>query len=129
VNAQWINLELFNKINKIKEIRKSVTAALEIARKDKILGSSLQACVIIYDPENIIPISCDDFWKEVAITSEFKIKKAVIPQDAFVSDDLKNIGVVIGLAEGQKCERCWKITTNLKDQICERCQKVLTQRN
>lgn len=129
VNEQWINLELFNKINKIKEIRKSVTAALEIARKDKILGSSLQACVTIYDPANIIPISCDDFWKEVAIISEFNIKKTVIPQGAFVSDDLKNIGIAIDLAEGQKCERCWKITTNLKDQICERCQKVLTQRN
>jgi isoleucyl-tRNA synthetase len=126
--SEWINPELFAKIDRIKEIRKSVTTAIEIARKNRILGSSLQANITVFDPENIIPITCEIFWEEVAITSGFKILNVPIPENAFVSDDLKNIGVVVTLAEGEKCERCWKISTSLVNQICERCQRVLAQK-
>ena len=124
---EWFNSEIFEKINKVKEIRRSVTTAIEIARKDKKLGSSLQASIDLYDPENILPMKDETLWEEIAITSEFKIHCEKIPDDAFVSDDLKNIGVVVNIADGEKCERCWKISTSLKGQLCERCQSVLAQ--
>ncbi|MDR0632253.1 MAG: isoleucine--tRNA ligase [Holosporaceae bacterium] len=125
---KWENLELCNKINKIKEIRRSVTTALEIARRDKIIGSSLQASVTIFDPDEIIPIKDELFWEEIAITSGLKIKNESIPEAAFITEDLKNIGVIVSIAEGEKCERCWKVSTSLnEDKICVRCQKVLTQ--
>jgi len=125
---EWENLELADKINKVKEIRKSVTAALEISRKNKIIGSGLQAHVTIFDPNKTLPTEDEAFWEEVVITSVFKIKQEEIPANAFVSDDLKNIGVVISVAAGEKCERCWKITTNLsEDKLCTRCQSVLAQ--
>jgi isoleucyl-tRNA synthetase len=90
----------------------------------------LQASVIVFDPENIIPLKDEFFWKEVAITSGFKIKNEAIPAEAFVSDDLKNIGVVVSIAEGEKCERCWNVSTSFnEDKICERCQKVLARKN
>jgi isoleucyl-tRNA synthetase len=124
----WFNPTLGAKINKVKEIRKSVTTALEIARKEKFLGSSLQALVEIFDPDDVIPINCEDFWAEVSITSAVKLHKTSIPANAFVADDLKNIGVVVSLAPGAKCERCWKFSTALNgDKICPRCQKVLAQ--
>lgn len=124
---KWFNPETFEKINKVKEIRRSITTAIEIARKDKKLGSSLQASIDLYDPENILPIKDEAFWNEIAITSSFKIHKEKIPDNAFISDDLKNIGVTVSIAEGEKCERCWKISTSLKGQLCERCQSVLAQ--
>jgi isoleucyl-tRNA synthetase len=123
---RWINPELSMKISKIKEIRRSVTTALEIARQNKVIGSSLQADVTIFDPDKIIQMHDESFWKEIAITSELKIKNEPIPDMAFVANDLKNIGVIVSVAAGEKCERCWKISTYLnKDKICERCQKVL----
>jgi isoleucyl-tRNA synthetase len=125
----WVNVELCNKINKAKEIRKSITAALEISRKDKIIGSSLQADVAVFDPDGIVQVQDESFWEEIAITSGIKIINKPIPEGAFVSEDLKNIGVVVSIAEGEKCERCWKISTSLnEDKICERCQKVLAQK-
>ncbi|MDR2781972.1 MAG: isoleucine--tRNA ligase [Holosporaceae bacterium] len=128
-NDNWVNKVLCDKINKIKEIRRSVTTALEISRKDKIIGSSLQASITIFDPDNIVPIGDEAFWEEIAITSGFKIKNESIPNEAFVSDDLKNIGVTVSVAEGEKCERCWKVSTYLNgDKICERCQKVLARK-
>ena len=124
---EWFNSEIFEKINKVKEIRRSVTTAIEIARKDKKLGSSLQASIDLYDPENNLPMKDESLWEEIAITSGFKIHSEKIPNEAFVSDDLKNIGVVVNIADGEKCERCWKISTSLKGQLCERCQSVLAQ--
>ncbi|MDR2645899.1 MAG: isoleucine--tRNA ligase [Holosporaceae bacterium] len=125
---RWRNQKLRAEIGKVKEIRKSVTTALEIARKNKIIGSSLQAHIVIFDPDGIIPIQDESFWGEIAIVSSLKIKNDPIPHDAFVDDDLKNIGVMVSIAEGEKCERCWKISTALnEDKICERCRLVLAQ--
>ncbi|MBR1733885.1 MAG: hypothetical protein IJ730_00295, partial [Alphaproteobacteria bacterium] len=81
------------------------------------------------DPDDILSVKDEEFWAEVAITSEFKIFNKEIPDNAFVSDDLKNIGIIVKLAEGEKCERCWKVSTSLKGQICERCQSVLARKN
>jgi isoleucyl-tRNA synthetase len=126
-NTEWINDELFEKINKVKEIRKSVTTALEIARKNKVIGSSLQASVTLYDPDGIITEKCENFWEEIAITSGFEIQNSAIPATAFVGDDIKNIGVVVSTAAGEKCERCWKIC-HLENHLCKRCQEVLAQK-
>lgn len=129
VNSAWLNQKLYEKFEKIKAIRKSVTTALEIARKNKQIGSSLQAKVVLYDPESVVEVKDEEFWEEIAITSGFEIKNEKIPENAFVGSDLKNIGVIVIVAEGQKCERCWKIFSSLKEQACERCQKVLAQRD
>jgi isoleucyl-tRNA synthetase len=123
---RWSDPELFERINKVREIRKSVTIALEIARENKLIGSSLQGNVILFDHDNIVPIKSIEFWKEIAITSDFRIENTAIPGDALISDDMKSIGVIVEVAEGKKCERCWKISTSTDD-LCERCRKVLAQ--
>ncbi|MDR0968526.1 MAG: isoleucine--tRNA ligase [Holosporaceae bacterium] len=127
-NEKWRDQKLCDKINKIKEIRKTATAALEIARKDKVIGSSLQASVEIFDPDGIVPIKDESFWEEIAITSGAKIRNEAIPDGAFTGEN--NIGVVVSPAEGEKCERCWKVCKTLTaDKICERCRKVLERMN
>ncbi|MDR2268441.1 MAG: isoleucine--tRNA ligase [Holosporaceae bacterium] len=127
----WYNQELKKKFDKIKEVRRVVTAALEIARKDKLIGSSLQAAVAIFDPSGIITLNCEEFWKEMTITSDVKLLKSAIPSDAFVDDNIiKNIGVVVTVASGKKCERCWKFfNENNGDKLCTRCRKVLAQQS
>jgi isoleucyl-tRNA synthetase len=124
---EWFNSDIFEKINKVKEVRRSITTAIEIARKDKKLGSSLQASIDLYDPDNILSVKDEALWEEIAITSGFKIHNKKIPDEAFISDDLKNIGVVVNIANGEKCERCWKIFSSLKGKLCERCQSVLAR--
>jgi isoleucyl-tRNA synthetase len=126
----WINNDLCKAIDKVKEIRKSITTALEIARKEKTIGSSLQAHVTVFDPESAVPIADNFFWEEVAITSGVDIKNAPIPDNAFVSEDFKKVGILVAVAKGEKCERCWKVVASLnEDRICGRCQKVLAQKD
>lgn len=124
---RWINKDIFEKIDRVKEIRRVVTTAIEIARKNKKLGSSLQASIDLYDPNNILHVNDETFWEEIAIVSDFKIYSTDIPENAFVNEDIKNIGVVVNLADGKKCERCWKVSTSLEGQLCERCHNVLAR--
>jgi isoleucyl-tRNA synthetase len=129
VADEWYNSEIGTKLDLVKDIRRSVTAAIEFARKAKLLGSSLQASVTVFDPDMLIPVNDDSFWEEVAIVSEFKIDHGNVPDDAFVADDLKNIGVRISLATGEKCERCWKVHKSLNtEKLCPRCCDVLAKK-
>ena len=125
-DAKWCNPKIAEKINRAKEIRSAITTALEIARKDKLIGSSLQADVVVYDPEGKTPNFDKAFWEDLAIVSFLKILKEPIPSDAFVLEDMKNIGVVVRVASGEKCERCWKIFEKLNEnKVCDRCKKAV----
>jgi len=47
-------------------------------------------------------------------------------------DDVADIGVVVGVAEGKKCERCWQILPEVgkhtaHPMLCERCHDFITQ--
>ncbi|MDR2107488.1 MAG: isoleucine--tRNA ligase [Holosporaceae bacterium] len=129
-DKNWVDPQLGIAIDDIKKIRKIVTTALEAARREKIIGSSLQASVTVFDPDGIIKMRDESVWEEIAITSGFKIIGASIPADAFVDETRKNIGVRIIVAEGEKCERCWKVSKNAYgDKICERCRKVSDLQN
>ncbi|MDR0677706.1 MAG: isoleucine--tRNA ligase [Holosporaceae bacterium] len=128
-DSKWINRELCEKINRVKAIRKIINTALEISRKDKIIGSSLQAFVTIFDSNNIIPEQDLSFWEEIAITSGFEIKNTAMPKNAFIDQELNGIGVTVSVATGEKCERCWKISPLLdENKLCGRCQRVLNQK-
>ena len=61
------------------------------------------------------------------ITSSARLVIEDVPQDAFKLDDLPQVGVVIGSADGGKCQRCWKILEEVTEQapICGRCDDVV----
>lgn len=126
--GDWKDENLDQKMKEIKEIRKSITSALEIARKDKKIGSSLEARVIIFDPQKLLDKNEESLWEEIAITSSLEIRHEEITEEAFIGE--KNIGVKIELAPGKKCLRCWKYTDKINENnICPRCQSVLDHLN
>lgn len=123
--AEWNNEKVAENIEKVKSVRRVVNTALEIARKDKLIGSSLQAKVTLFAPNEILYTRDSEFWEEVAIVSEFEISDGEAPADAFVSEDLAQVKVIVSLAGGEKCERCWKVTQVDENKVCDRCRKVL----
>ena len=48
VNVEYMDVELEKKWDKIHEIRKEVLKALEVARKNKVIGNALEAKVDLY---------------------------------------------------------------------------------
>jgi isoleucyl-tRNA synthetase len=92
----------------------SVTGALEIERRDKRIGSSLEAAPMVYvtDPELVEAVSECNF-AEVCITSGVVIKTEAGPDTAFRLDDVSAVSITPDLAEGRKCARSWRITDDV----------------
>ena len=114
VPAEWKNEALAEKWKKIRAVRSVVTGALEIERKDKRIGSSLEAAPVVYiaDPELLKALEGQDL-AEICITSGITVNGGEGPIDAFRLDDAAKVSVVPALAEGRKCARSWRITTDV----------------
>ncbi|WP_150524665.1 isoleucine--tRNA ligase [Roseibium sediminis] len=110
VPADWRNPELAAKWAKIKTVRRVITGALEIERREKRIGSSLEAHPVVHvtDAELMAALEGKDM-ADIAITSQLTLTSEAAPQGAFSLDDTPGVAVVPGLAEGQKCARSWKI--------------------
>ena len=143
---EWRNDILAEKYKQIRSIRFGFTSILEEARKSKLIGSSLQAELLIYDPEKSIPES-NEFWEElliaskVDISSDPDIKKRFTGSHGSQTISLDHHNLIkkitfdysINLAPGSKCQRCWKVKLEVGQQshsdICQRCDTTVTQLN
>ncbi|MBX4970928.1 isoleucyl-tRNA synthetase [Rhizobium binae] len=114
VPKEWRNDALAEKWKKIRAVRSVVTGALEIERKDKRIGSSLEAAPVVHiaDAELRKALEGQDF-SEVCITSGITIKADAGPAEAFRLAEVPDVAVVPKLAEGVKCARSWRITTDV----------------
>ena len=127
VPADWLNGDLAEKWAAVRELRRVVTGALELQRADKRIGSSLQAHPVVYvaRPE-LLAAAKDVALEDVAITSALTLVEGEGPEDAFRLDEVSGVAVTVGLAEGGKCQRCWKILPEVGSipgapEICLRC--------
>ncbi|MEE9380224.1 MAG: isoleucine--tRNA ligase, partial [Hyphomonadaceae bacterium] len=95
--------------DKIFEVRRVVTGALEIERRDKRIGSSLEAAPEVYisDADLLAAYHSEDA-DELFITSQAKLIAGDAPAGAFTLDEIAGVGVVPTKAGGVKCARSWK---------------------
>jgi isoleucyl-tRNA synthetase len=126
VNDNWKNSEIFSKWEHLKLIRKAVNGAIEIERKNKLLGSSLEASVEIYfkDKNVINQININDL-ENISIVSKLSISQANNVEDYFQSNELSDVGIKIKRVSGEKCNRCWKYFDKLSHNICQRCNDAI----
>lgn len=113
--AHWLNNELFEKYEYIKEVRKKVYTLLEEARANKIIGSSLEAEPIIYAHKDKIQLLQGVDLSAICITSGVDLRY-------FNENTIK---IEFQKKQGSKCERCWKIENVNQNNLCQRCQEVL----
>lgn len=114
IPAEWKNEALAAQWAKIRTVRSVVTGALEIERREKRIGSSLEAAPIVHiaDAELLAALKDQDF-AEICITSDLTIVEGEGPADAFRLADVPKVAVVPALAEGTKCARSWRITKDV----------------
>jgi isoleucyl-tRNA synthetase len=110
VPRDWLNDDLASKWTLIRAVRRVVTGALEIERREKRIGSSLEAApkVFITDERYLTALAGEDL-AEISITSGIEIGNADAPPEAFTLDDVPGVAVVPALAQGARCARSWKI--------------------
>jgi isoleucyl-tRNA synthetase len=129
--ADWLDEPLAQKWAGIRRTRRVVTAALEIQRRDKVIGASLEAAPVVHiEDETVIAALKTVDFADICITSGISVTHDPAPAEAFRMPETDGIGVVFETATGEKCQRCWKILpdvgTHAHAQTCGRCNDALT---
>jgi isoleucyl-tRNA synthetase len=78
-----------------------------------------------------VPFIEDVDLAELAITSSAEvIETYILPENGFTLEDVPGISVLVTLATGEKCHRCWKVLPEVGKiktslDLCHRCAKVV----
>ena len=124
--AQWRDDALAQKWTTVRRLRRVVTGALEVERREKRIGSSLQAKPTVYATADYVAALDGLDLAEIAITSAAVLVEGAAPDGAFAIDEIEGVGVTVGLAEGDKCGRCWRLLPEVGHlaghaDLCRRC--------
>ena len=111
--AQWQDQALAEKWAQIRIFRKHVTEALEVQRKAKTIGSSLEAAPVLTLPPEWFDRLADVNWAEICVTSGLTVQAGAE-------------GAEFHAAQGDKCPRCWKVLPEVTAHgVCDRCQQAV----
>ena len=127
--AEWLDEALATKWATIRKVRRVVTGALEIQRTEKVIGASLEAAPTVHVDAETAAILETVSFDDLCITSGIAVSTDPAPVDAFVMDDIAGVAVVFAKADGEKCQRCWKILPDVGSHshagVCGRCDAAL----
>ncbi len=127
----WRNDRLAEKWIRVRELRKVMTGALELERAAKRIGSSLQAAPRVYMTAEYRKALSGLDLAEIAITSQATVLDGPAPEEAFKLPEVPGVGVVPAMAEGEKCERCWRVLPEVGAEpehptLCRRCTETVS---
>jgi isoleucyl-tRNA synthetase len=116
------NSGLLTDWERIFEVRDEVLKSLEESRNEKLIGSGLEAKVVLTADGNTFKFlqKYAGQLRYIFIVSQVEL----VPGDA--------LGVEVKKADGQKCERCWNYSTRVGESekyptACERCTEALSE--
>ncbi|NHT74159.1 isoleucine--tRNA ligase [Rhizobiaceae bacterium CRRU44] len=112
--AEWRDEAVAEKWRVIRDIRRVVTGALEVERREKRIGASLEAAPVVYIADAVTAEALDgEDFAEICITSAIEVVVGRGPENAFRLEGEGKVSVEPRLAEGRKCARSWKVTTDV----------------
>ena len=142
VESEFIDREFEKRWENLLKIRDEVNKALEIKRKEKFIGNSLEAKVNLYvneadykileDYKNFLPtlfiVSSAEVFSASADSLGEREKKP--SEESYKSPVISGMSILIEKAAGNKCSRCWNWSVTVgkyKDfpEFCERCYEVI----
>lgn len=120
VHSEWDNPEAFKDMNSILEVRSQVSKVLEDLRKEKVIGSSLEAKAIIKAKGDTLKVlkKYEKDLNEVFIVSYTEIQDGEFEINA-------------EKAQGEKCNRCWNYAADVNTNsewpgVCPKCSEALS---
>ena len=129
--ATWLDPDLAAKWAQVRAARRVVTAALEVQRTEKVIGASLEAAPVVHarDAEMLALLKSVNF-EDICITSDIQLTGDPAPSEAFRLPEVEGVTVVFERADGEKCQRCWKILPDVGSHhahpgTCQRCNDAL----
>lgn len=136
--VDFINNDLEKKWNRLILLRDEILKALEIARADKLIRSSLEAGIEIYGSPDTVSFISDnlELIRVLSIVSHIELS-AEPPEEVnstYKSTEVSGLIIGVAKAPGEKCERCWTYRTSVGTNphhptICDRCVANLEKRD
>jgi len=122
---------LVERWERLAAVREQVLGEIEPLRKNKQIGSSLQAKVVIHATRAELPL-LEQYAKQLPmlfIVSEVELRPA--PDDVEAHAEGKP-RITIERASGVKCERCWRYVPAVSTDpdlagLCDRCQDAIAE--
>ncbi len=126
-----VDTELLTRWERLTDLRERVLARIEPLRKDKQIGSSLQARVVLTATEKELSF-LEDHTSQLPmlfIVSDVELRPA--PTDVEAHEEAQP-HIAIERAGGVKCERCWRYVPAVSSEpewagLCPRCQHALAE--
>ena len=116
--------EFIAKWDYIYNLRVDAKKALELKRADKVIGSSLEADLVIAAGDDYDKLAeIKDILPAVFIVSKVDIENTA---DGEYKGETTGLGFTVKKASGKKCERCWIYSDTVGEcaehpTLCERC--------
>ncbi len=125
----WRDAALAARWETLRKVRRVVTGAIEVERTAKVIGASLEAAPTVYvDADTKALLDSVDF-ADICITSALTVADSTAPEAAFTLPDVAGVSVTFAKADGEKCQRCWKILPDVgshgHEGVCGRCDEAL----
>lgn len=146
LDEAWKKPELAEFWVKLREIRAEVNQVMEQARKDKMVGSSLDAKILLYvadeklrqqlaamnpNPAEFKQNNGVDALRYLLICSQVELLENPDKlADLQYKSESELMAIAVVNAEGEKCDRCWNYSVHVGESsehptICERCVSAL----
>ncbi len=114
----------------IMAVRSRVLHVIEVARKDKkIINDRLESFIQIIPKSKEIGkvlLTYKAYLPEIFIVSQVELSSGCSGE---YSEEDENAKVCISHAKGEKCERCWMWSEDIKGGLCPKCREVVDHVN
>jgi isoleucyl-tRNA synthetase len=109
----------------LRSIRDEVLKALEVARNTKLIGTGLEAQIVLTAADPVYSL-LQRYSQQLRYL--FIVSSVTLAQGS--GNGTRGVHVEVKKADGAKCDRCWNYSTHVgEDQtyptVCERCSAVL----
>ncbi|NLN37977.1 MAG: class I tRNA ligase family protein, partial [Smithella sp.] len=132
MDERYFNEELGERWSTMIEAKGEIAKAIEQARREKIIGHSLDARVTIAAPEKLRALLATHLeeLRALLIVSQLVVAEEKDIAGAYKSEEIAGLAVGVEKARGTKCERCWIYEESVGENaqhptICARCLENL----
>jgi isoleucyl-tRNA synthetase len=125
VDAGWVNTDLGSNWDRLRRLRTGVTEAIEPLRREKTIGSSLQAGVRARVKEEELRVLANKLEAQ-ELADLFIVSVAEVT--GFADDTIEDLIVVdVKPTTNHKCGRCWRHLPEVVEDgaLCGRCEDVV----
>ncbi|MBI1883394.1 MAG: isoleucine--tRNA ligase [Chlamydiae bacterium] len=132
VHPDWYDARCEARWELIKEVRSEVLKVLESLRKEKMIGSALEAEAHLYVSRQEVFEALEFLGRDlkaIFIVSHATLEKV----DSLLAGEesgMRGLKILVRRSQGEKCQRCWNYSTELgahvtHPSLCERCVEAV----